>query len=86
MLAHGASRGLGVLKIGAAKRRKRVLLDHNSLPLTGLLARAQRSPRLTPWAYFLRHFVADDSSPVVPILICAPFATLFLSSAAAGLH
>src|SRR5256885_1067481 len=60
-VAHGVSRGFGYLRIGAAKRRKKVLLDPALSSLTGLLARAHGSPRLTPWATSLRHSVADIS-------------------------
>ena len=35
-------------------------------PLAGLLAMAHCSPRLTPWATFLRHSVADNSRANFP--------------------
>jgi len=56
--AHGVSRGLGELEIGAAKRRKTIrgILS----PRTGLLADANFFPRLTPWATLFRHSVADS--------------------------
>ena len=64
-----------VLKIGAAKRRKKVLLDTTLSPLTGLLARPHGSPRLTPWATIFRHSVADSSLAGCPKLELRPRAS-----------
>jgi len=65
--ARGFSRGLGYWKSQAAKRRKKILVGRNPIPLAWLLAMAHSLPRLKSRATLVRHSVADWLRPLPEI-------------------